>query len=225
MIVGLLCSVNLVSQCLEFSLVFVMEEFYSDRSTSSTDLVMDTNPPGPQLGGGAVTCAAPVGPCSGTTGASTASASVSAGIFSTAGMSGPLPAAPSTFGYVPPYGGFNVPRNPYVPGPGQLYAHGSPGLAAAYMSPPFGVGTLPFTSRPRMSLAPDLMFPQPAIQPYGNVQDMLARRAHLDHALAAMVSFLFLLLLYNTLGVEITHCIALWPTQFRCCDYLYCGCA
>ena len=42
-----------------------MEEFYSDRSTSSTDLVMDTNPPDPQLGGSAVTCAAPVGPCTG----------------------------------------------------------------------------------------------------------------------------------------------------------------
>ena len=186
---------------------------------------MDTNPPDPQLGGGPVTCAAPVGPCTGAAGASMTSASVTTGIYSAAGLSGPYSTASSTFGYVPPYGGFNVPRNPYVPGPGQLYAHGSPGLAAAYMAPPYGVGTLPFTSRPRMSLAPDLMFPQPAFQPYGNVQDLLTRRAHLDHALASMVSFLFFLLLYNTLGVEITHCIALWPTQFRCCDYLYCGCA
>ena len=215
--------------CLSSVTVFwntlAMEAFYSDRSTSSTDLVMDTNPPDPQLGGSAVTCATPVGPCTGAAGASVTSASVAAGVYSAAGLPGPPSAAPSTFGYAPPYGGFAVPRNPYVPGPGQLYAHGSPGLAAAYMAPPYGVGTLPFTSRPRMSLAPEMMFPQPAFQPYGNVQDLLARRAQMDLALASMVSFLFFLLLYNTLGVEMTLCITLWPTQFRCCDYLYCGIA
>ena len=69
-----------------------MEEFYSDRSTSSTDLVMDTNPPDPQLGGGPVTCAAPVGPSTGAAGAATASAtvpgqSVTSGIYSAAGFS------------------------------------------------------------------------------------------------------------------------------------------
>ena len=77
-------------------------------------------------------------------------------------------------------------------GPGQLYAHGSPGLAATYVSPSYyGVGMLPATSQPRMSLTPDLMFPQPTMQPYGNVQELLARHAHLDHALASMVSFTF----------------------------------
>ena len=188
-------SVGVVSQCLEFSVVSVIKvDFYSDRSSGSNDLVMDTDPPGPQLGGGSVTCAAPVGPSTGAAGAATASAtvpgqSVTSGIYSAASFSG----------------------------------HGSPGLAAAYMSQPYGVGMLPFTSWPQMSLAPDLMSPQPAIQLCGNVQELLVRRAHLVHALASMVSLLFFLLLYNTLGVEMTHCIALLPTQFRCCDYLSCG--
>ena len=176
-----------------------MDQFFSDRSASSSDLVVDLDPADPQLGAGAVPGAPSCVPRTEVTGVIVTSApvlgpsAVASGAYGAAGLSGPPPAAPSGYGFVPPFGDFTVPRAPYVPGPGQLYAHGSPGLAAAYMSPStYGVGMLPFTSRPRMSVAPEMLFPQPAFQPYGNVQDILARRAHLDHALASMVSLLFL---------------------------------
>ena len=181
-----------------------MDQFFSDRSASSSDLIMDLDPADPQSGVGTVPGAPSGVPRTAVTGAPVSSApildpsSVAPGVHGAATLPGPSPAAPPGYGFLPPLGDFTVPRAPYVPGPGQLYAHGSPGLAAAYMPPSlYGVGMLPFTSRPRMSLAPDMMFPQPTLQPYGNVQDLLARRAHLDHALASMVSLLFLY--YNSI--------------------------
>ena len=103
----------------------------------------------------------------------------------------------------------------------------------------YGVGFLPVASQPWLSLTHGLMFPLPAYQPYGDVQELLARRTHLDHALASLVSFLFYFFLYNTLGVAMTLCIAhtclpsldvamiyfvVWPNidifLYKCCDYL-----
>ena len=199
-------------------------DFYSDRSNSSHELVVDLDPPGAQQGGVSMPPRAPLdvpllvhAPASApgpaltsapgpaptsapgpTTGPGPApgpgpgpAPGPSGALFGAAGPSWAPPAS-SGFGYVPPFGSLNFPRTPYVSGPGQLYAHGSPGLAATYVSPSYyGVGMLPTTSQPRMSLAPDLMFPQPAMQPYGSVQELLARRAHLDHALASMVSLMF----------------------------------
>ena len=175
-----------------------MDQFFSDRSASSSDLVVDLDPADSQLGVGDVPGAPSGVPRTEVTGAPVTSApvlgpsSVAPGIHGAATLSGPPPTAPPGYGFLPPLGDFAVPRAPYVPGPGQLYAHGSPGLAAAYMSPsPYGIGMLPFTSRPRMSVTPEMMFPQPAFQPYGNVQDLLAQRARLDHTLASMVSLPF----------------------------------
>ena len=199
-----------------------MADFYSDKSASSTDLMLDLDPPGAQQGVDSVPPGAPLPTppavnteaCGISTGPSLPTPGVS---YGAAGSSG-TPATSSGFAFVPPYGGLNMPGTPYLRGPGQLYAHGSPGLAATYMSPSYyGAGMFPVASQPRMSLAPDLMFPHQAFQPYGNVQDLLAQRAHLDHTLASLVSFMFFFLQYNTLGVAMTLCIAPFlPTQSRC---------
>ena len=141
--------------------------FYSDRSTSSNELVVDLNSPGTQQDGVSVPPGAPLPtPQAGNADASRTSAPVlgtsssTSGVYYGAAGSSGTPATSSGFACIPPYGGLNVPGTPYVRGPGQLYTHGSPGLATTYMSPSYyGAGMFPVASQPRMSLAPDLMFP------------------------------------------------------------------
>ena len=100
-----------------------MDQFFSDRSASSSDLVVDLDPADPQLGVGAVPGAPPGVPRTEVTGANVTSApvlgpsAVTSGAYGAAGLSGPPPAAPSGYGFLPPYGDFTMPRAPYVTGP------------------------------------------------------------------------------------------------------------
>ena len=71
----------------------------------------------------------------------------------------------------------------------------------------FDKGKVPVASQPRMSLAPVMMIPHPALRPYGCAPDLFARHVPLVH-LASLVSFLFFFLLCNTLGFELTLGIA-----------------
>ena len=56
----------------------------------------------------------------------------------------------------------------------------------------FDKGKVPVASQPRMSLAPVMMIPHPALRPYGCAPDLFARHVPLVH-LASQVSFVFLL--------------------------------